>query len=244
MAGHFLKGALVEFVETFMLPVPNVIIFQYNPETLTHTWTQPGAAPASEEGSSNPLAVKGSPGESFQFTLTMDANDMISDGGPIEEVLATATGIYSRLAALEMLQYPVDPSRQKKGLLGTVSAGVSPSGISVKGSGTPRSRSKVRVPLGQIPTVLFIWGLGRILPVRVTSLSITERLYDTLLNPIHAEATITLRVLQPEELVFISVVQGDLAQAAYTYTLTLRQALAVANLANAADSIIGMLPVG
>ena len=80
MAGIYLKGALVEFVKSFLLPVPNVIIFQYNPETLTHAWTQPGAAPANQYGASNPLAVKGSPGETFQFTITMDANDMISDG--------------------------------------------------------------------------------------------------------------------------------------------------------------------
>ena len=243
MAGKYLKGALVEFVETFMLPVPNIIIFQYNPETLTHAWTQPGAVPTGEEGSSNPLAVKGTPGESFQFTIAMDANDMISDGGPREEGLARTTGIYSRLAALEMLQYPVNPSDQG-GLLGTVSAGVSTSGVSLSGSGTSKSPYKVTVPLGQIPTVLFIWGAGRIVPVRVTSFSVTEKLYDPLLNPIHAEATVGLRVLPPEELVFISGIQGKIASAAYTYTLTLRQRLAVANLANAADSIMGMLPVG
>ncbi len=239
MAGKYLKGALVEFVKTFLLPVPNVIVFQYNPETLTHAWTQPGAVPANEKGSSNPLAVKGSPGETFQFTLAMDANDMISDGGPREEDLARTTGIYSRLAALEMLQYPVDPSSQK-GLLGTVSARVSTSGFSLKAGKAVSS-----VPLGQIPTVLFIWGPGRIVPVRVTSLSITEKLYDELLNPIHAEATIGLRVLPPEELVFIpDGIQSKLAKAAYTYTLTLRSALATANLANAAESNMGMLPVG
>jgi hypothetical protein len=241
MAGKFIRGALVEFMDTFLLPLPNVIIFQYNPETISHTWTQPEAAP-SANGRSNPLAVKGDPGESFQFTLAMDANDMISDGGPVEEGLATATGIYSRLAALEMLQYPVDPSGQS-GLLGSVSvsASVSSSGISLSASiSAPNKRS---IPQAQIPTVLFIWGPGRILPVRVTSLSITEKLYDSLLNPIHADATLGLRVLTPEELLFLPGTMGKIANAAYTYSQGLRQALAVANLANAADSILGMLPV-
>src|SRR5438045_2375954 len=155
MAGIYLKGALVEFVKSFLLPVPNVIIFQYNPETLTHAWTQPGAAPANQYGASNPLAVKGSPGETFQFTITMDANDMISDGNVVEEVLATTTGIYSRLAALEMLQYPVAPS-SLTGLLGTVSKGVNTSDVTLSGSGTRDSPLEVNVPLGQIPTVLFI----------------------------------------------------------------------------------------
>jgi hypothetical protein len=242
MAGKFIRGALVEFMDTFLLPLPNVIIFQYNPETITHSWTQPEAAP-SAEGRSNPLAVKGSPGESFQFTIAMDANDMISDGGPVEEGLATATGIYSRLAALEMLQYPVDPSGQS-GLLGSVSVSVSvsSSGISLNASLTkPNKRS---VPQAQIPTVLFIWGPGRILPVRVTNLSITEKLYDSLLNPTHAEATLGLRVLTPEELLFLPGKMGKIAKAAYTYSQGLRQTLAVANLAApAADSILGMLPI-
>ena len=53
MAGKYLRGAFIEFTESFPLPVPNVILFQYNPETMTHTWTPsrpaartaPGAEP-------------------------------------------------------------------------------------------------------------------------------------------------------------------------------------------------------
>jgi hypothetical protein len=96
-----------------------------------------------------------------------------------------------------------------------------------------------------VPTVLFVWGPGRILPVRVTSLTITEKLYDaTLLNPTHAEAQIGLKVLTPDELQAVTGPLAGIAQAAYTFSQGLRQALAVANLANAAESIIGMLPIG
>ena len=96
-----------------------------------------------------------------------------------------------------------------------------------------------------IPVTLFIWGPGRIVPVRVTALTVTESLYDSALNPTHAEAQVSLRVLTPAELVAASAdddVLADLATIAYTYTLTLRQTLALANLANAAESIIGMIP--
>lgn len=55
MAGKFIKGALVEFMETFLLPLPNVIIFQFNPETMTHTWTQPQAAGGSGSGGEMPI---------------------------------------------------------------------------------------------------------------------------------------------------------------------------------------------
>lgn len=238
MSGFVLKGALVEFMPTFLpIPVPNVIVFQYNPETMTHTWTQPEPATTAGTEMSNPLAVKGMPGEAFSFTIAMDARDEIADGSAPAAALAESSGIYSRLAALEMLLYPTGTGRS--GLTGAVSAAVI-SALSGARPGPTRT-----IPQSVLPVTLFIWGPGRIVPVRVTDLTVTEQLYDAALNPIHAEAQLTLRVLTPAELVAASAdddVLGNLATIAYTYTLTLRQALAVANLANATESVIGMIP--
>jgi hypothetical protein len=92
---------------------------------------------------------------------------------------------------------------------------------------------------------LFIWGAGRIVPVRVKGLTITEKLYDSTLNPTHAEAQLALRVLTPAELNSAKTdndVLAGLATTAYDYTFSLRQALALANLVNATESIIGMIP--
>jgi hypothetical protein len=233
-----LKGALIEFMPTLLVPVPNVIVFQYNPETTTHTWTQPEAAPP-QPGltTNNPMAVKGNPGESFSFTIAMDANDEIADGSAPTAAIAEASGVYSRLAALEMLLYPA--SSGGSGLLGAVSAAAT-SALSGQSSG-----SNTSVPQSVMPVVLFVWGPGRIVPVRVTGLTITEKLYDATLSPTHAEAQLSLRVLTPAELQGAAKdndVLASLAQTAYDYTLGLRQALAVANLANAAESIIGMIP--
>jgi hypothetical protein len=237
MSGFVMKGALVEFMPTFLpVLVPNVIVFQYNPETMTHTWTQPEPAGTAGTQASNPLAVKGMPGESFSFTIAMDANDEIADGSAPTAALARASGIYSRLAALEMLLYP---SGAPSTLVGTVSAAIT-AALTGVAAGPVRT-----VPQSVMPVTLFIWGPGRIVPVRVTGLTITEKLYDPALNPTHAEAQLSLRVLTPAELVAASAdddVLASLATIAYTYTLTLRQALAVANLANAAESIIGMIP--
>jgi hypothetical protein len=232
MAGKFFRGALVEFTEAFTVPLPNVIVFQYNPETITHTWNQPAGDPSSR---SNPLAVRGLPGESFSFTIAMDAGDMIADGGPAAQVIATTSGIYARLAALEMLQYPVSTSGAGD-LIGSVSAAIT-SGI------PPGGQVKRLVPEAQVPTVLFVWGPGRILPVRVTGLTITERLYDPFLNPTHAEAQLNLRVLTPEELISVSGLLAKVAKTAYIYSQRQRQVLALANLGEAAESIIGMLPL-
>jgi hypothetical protein len=166
----------------------------------------------------------------------MDSNDMIADGSPVAEGIATVSGIYTRLAALEMLLYPT--ATLGGDLVGSVSAAAGALG------GGGASDVKRDVPSSQLPTVLFVWGPGRILPVKVTSLSITEKLYDPiLLNPIHAEAQIGLQVLTPEELKFVSGPLADIANVAYTYSQGLRQALAIANLANSVESIIGMLPL-
>jgi hypothetical protein len=241
MPGKYIKGALISFMPTFIGSAPNVIVFQFNPETITHTWSPAAGAPPDPKAGADPMAAVGVPGETFSFSLAVDANEMIADGdaNPIGSSLATASGVYTRLAALEMLQYP--SGSFDGGLLGTVSASISVSGVSLSASGAGAG-TKSNVPRSEVPTVLFVWGPQRIVPVRVTGLTITEKLYDALLNPIQADVQITLRVLTPEEL---QAVQGELktvATVAYAYSQALRQAQALANLGDAAASIIGMLP--
>ena len=41
---RLLKGALIQFSAPMLVPIPNIIVFQYNPESLTRTltpWTPP-----------------------------------------------------------------------------------------------------------------------------------------------------------------------------------------------------------
>lgn len=231
MSGFVLKGAFVQFTETFPLPIPNVILFQYNPETISHNWTPSATSNRISRAAGNPLAVSGQPQETFSFTLMMDANDAIADGDPVQSNIAVATGVYTRLAALEMLLFPT--AAPGTGLVGTVSAAL---GITGKGS-----RS---VPAATLPVAFWVHGPGRILTVRVASLSVTEKLYDSdLLNPTHVEAQITLNVLTQDELKYVQGALGKVARGAYAYTQRLRQTLALTNLDNDVSSIIGMLPV-
>ena len=230
----YLRGALVEYLPAGPIAIANVIVFQYNPETMTHTWTQsdPDKAGANQI-LVDPLAVSGDPGESFSFTLFLDATDTIADGAAAAAI-AKASGVYSRLAALEMLLFP--SAATTSGLLGTVTAKIG----SLFGAGRTQEQA---VPANTLNTVLFVWGPGRIVPVRVTALTVTERLYDrALLNPTHAEVQITLRVLTSDELHDEDVLTG-VAKAANAYTQGLRQSLAVANSVNAAESVVGMLPI-
>jgi hypothetical protein len=235
MAGSYLRGAFIQFNKSFPLPVPVLILFQYNPETMTHTWTpaRSGGSNAPGQSPSNPLAVTGPPEESFSFNLVMDSNESIADGNPATSQLAEASGLYPRLAALEMLLFPVPIPGT--GLVGSVSAAISVPGDDLDDSDV--------VPTGNLPVAFFVWGPGRIAPVRIDSLTITETLYDSLtLVPVHASAQIGLKVLTAPELQFIDGALGTLARAAATYTTTLREALAISNLANSTESVAGMLP--
>ena len=237
MAGFFLKGALISFMPTFVGSVPNAIVFQFNPETITHTWTAAaGAAPHRRKGA-DPMAAAGVPGEQFSFSLTMDANEMIADGNAVTTGLAVSSGIYTRLAALEMLQYP--SGSFGGGLQGSLSAKLSVGGKNLFSSGRG---VKASVPRSEVPTVLFVWGPQRIVPVRVTNLVVTETLYDRLLNPTQAGVQISLQVLTPDELLGVKSHMRTIAKVAYLYSQGLRQTQAAANLGDNAASILGMLP--
>jgi hypothetical protein len=50
------------------------------------------------------------------------------------------------------------------------------------------------------PVVLLVWGVTRIVPVRVTSVSVTEQAYDQALNPIRAKVDLGLQALTEAEL--------------------------------------------
>lgn len=237
-----MKGALISFMPTFVGSLPNVIVFQYNPETITHTWTAATEPPAHPKATGDPLASGGVPGESFSFKLSLDSNEMIADGSnnPVAAALASATGVYTRLAALEMLQYPTSGSSGAS-LVGSVSASISIGGLSASVSAS-FSTQTTSVPNSDLPAVLFVLGTQRIVPVRVTGLSITETLYDDSLNPIHADVSITLKVLTLQEINGMTGELKQIAQVAYAYTQGLRQVQAAANLGDAAASLIGMLP--
>lgn len=229
MASKYLRGALVMMSNTFGSTAPNVIIFQYNPETLTHAWS-PAEQDYTQAQGMNPLAVRGLPTETFTFTLVMDASDQIAAMKP----LAIASGIYTRLAALEMLLFPKPTDEPTASLAATT--GPSPD------IGDEEDSEDQAVPAGELPIVLFVWGASRVVPVRVQSLSVNETLYDPLLNPTHAEASITLQVLTKQDLANASGPLAELARGAYDYTHGLRQEFALENLANAQEATIGVIP--
>ena len=235
MSGPLAKGALVRYLP-LQLREPVVTVFQYNPETMVHSWSQPDVSGQPGVESGNPLAAPGMPGESFEFTIFLNSDDDIVSPVPFRSQAAQDSGVGTRLAALEMLLYPEDSSGAAGGLVGTVSALASMFGV---------SGPTWKLPDSVVPIVLFYWNANRILPVRVTTLTITETLYDTDLNATHAQAQLSLRVLTPAELEAASPAPGsaaDLAVAAYYKTLSTRQVWAAANTATELATIASNLP--
>lgn len=250
-----LKGALIYFGAPMLIPIPNIIIFQYNPESMSRTlkpWQPPSRELSVEEGrvqradlsdeQSLALSQPHDPEETFSLELMLDASDALEK--PESHPVAFISGVADRCAAIEMLMYPPGDGLLG-GLLGTVSGSVSAGGVSVGGGLDGVAEQLER---RQVPIVLFFWGPGRIVPVRVTSLSIDEQQFSPILYPTRAKATIGLRVLDLDDLVRVS---GDpasgaaveIATACYKFTRAQKEILATANLANSVESIINMLPI-
>jgi hypothetical protein len=243
MVGAVLKGALISFsavgASTDMASSPNVIVFQFNPETISHDWTEATTGETGTDPRMNfsPLATSGVPSERFSFTLILDSDEQLADAAlnPITDSQAKLFGIYAQLSALEMLQFPVTTAAAV--LVGQVSAAADAAGL-----GQSACQS-ISVPVSEVPVVLFVWGLQRIVPVRVAGLTVKETLYDVLLNPTHAEVEISLTVLTPDELAAVNGPMSKIASMAYRYNQGLRQARAAENFAQSAASTLGMLPI-
>jgi hypothetical protein len=250
-----LKGALVQFSAPMLIPIPNIIVFQYNPETMTRTLTP--WAPAQqqisydEEGNvqenklsgelQNQLSQPFDPQETFSLTLELDAADALEEPG--SHPIAVIAGVADRISAMELLCYPPGPGAIGGLLNVSVNVSIGAGGISA----SIGSAADV-VPRRNVPIVLFFWGPGRIVPVRITSFSVEEQQYSPLLYPIRAKVSIGLKVLDENHLLNVAGETSqsaivEIAKACYKFTQAQKEALAMANLANSVESIIGMLPI-
>ena len=158
----------------------SVVVFQYNPDTLTRTLT-PQTTTSSDTSRGEALRLKGPPEESITIEIEIDATDQLEKG----DTSAVNMGIYPALSALEMLLYP-------KSALVIANEVLAAIGI-------------IEIIPPEAPLTLFVWGAKRMLPVRLTSFSITEQAFDPNLNPILAKVSLGMRVLNYMDLGLLSV---------------------------------------
>jgi hypothetical protein len=220
---HFIKGAMIEYGSDFLGPLPNVIIFQFNPESLTRTIQIP---PRPSGGSARETTQAGEPSiEKISFKAQFSAADGMGTGN----LLARTMGVGPRLAALEKMVHPAP---------GALSALIGKAIDKIGGAVSPGGgNARQIIPRENYPRILFIWGPLRVLPVVIESMSITELQYDFLLNPIQADVQLTLAVNQIDNCSDDVVGRGALE-----YSNLAKEAQAILNLANTAEQITEVIP--
>ncbi len=188
------KGAIITFDSNTGVKLATIML-QYNPDSLTRSLKPQSVG--DEPDRTEILRLKGPPIETLKCDLEIDATDQLAAADPI----ATSLGIQPQLALLELLLYPsstVLNINEVLSLLGTIEI----------------------LPMETALTV-FAWSKSRVTPVRITDLSITEEAFDVNLNPIRAKVSLGMRVLNVNDVGFLSP-----AGAMYMIYQTTKEALA------------------
>lgn len=156
-----------------------IIVLQFNPDTLERSLAPQSAGGSGDAGGggsggdrNEALRLKGPAEESWKFTAEIDATDQFEVAAP--------DGIHPQLATLEMLVHPTsaqlrEASRQTR-------------------------KGTIEISPIEMPLTLFTWGSKRVMPVRLTELSISESAFDVNLNPIRASLGIGMKVLSMSDL--------------------------------------------
>jgi hypothetical protein len=173
-----LKGALAVYETQSAGTQPKIIAFQYNPDQLSRTLAaraaprEPGNAGAAREDA---LRVVGPPVENINLSVVLDAVDQPNGvPGLNEREGAPQNGLHPVLAALELLLYQPEAAAQEAG--------------------------RAPVYRTDLPLTLLVFGKSRVIPVLLTSFSVTEEAFDPNLNPILARVELGMRVLTNTEL--------------------------------------------
>ena len=172
-----LKAGIV-LIDPETAAVERVVTLQYNPETLSRSLEANSVGEGG--GRAGALRLMGPPKESFTLEAMIDASDQLEF--PDENGDAVDYGIFPQLAALETLLYPSSATLQENNDLASL--------------GT------LEIAPMQAPLALFIWSKQRVLPIRLTSFSVTEDAFDTDLNPIQAKVSLGMQALTIDDLGF------------------------------------------
>jgi hypothetical protein len=184
------RGMLVEYA--LSVP-PLVLVFDFNPETLTrrrtlnlNTSNAPGhrggydfALPTETPRVAQCVSVQP---ETFSLNILLDATDRMNEG----EAIATQFGIEPELDTLRTMLAPKASG---------------PGGVQTLASlGMAGERAFQRQQSASV--LLLVWGT-HILPVFLTSINVTEKAHMPSLVPYRAEANLSLQVIESNNPFFI-----------------------------------------
>ncbi|AGP41504.1 hypothetical protein [Sorangium cellulosum] len=190
----YLRGAFIAYEPGgYPSGAKRVLPFRFNPETLARAFQveqgksgsgTEGAKKGSGKGEQAADASSGTVKQTFTVQVRFDFDDRHETA----EGLAPELGILPELSALEGLLYPAESAAD----------------ASSDGKEAVKARQ-------QRPTVLFIWGKKRVLPVRITGMNINETRFNAELNPLRAEVDVQLEVLGEADAKNDKAVQDALA---------------------------------
>jgi hypothetical protein len=221
---NMLRGALIEYGTSLIGPIPNVVIFQFNPESLSRVLQIPPRPTGATQRETTQAGERTF--EKISFKAHFSAANLLAD----DKMLARTFGIGPQLAALEKM---VLPSAKLAGLIG---AAIDAIGSAIAGGGPAPAAQPI--PRETYPRILFIWGLTRVLPVTIDSMTIGELEYDAALNPLRAEVDISLSVIAVD-----GCSDDILAKGALEFTSLAKEAQAIANLANTVEQVADLIPI-
>jgi hypothetical protein len=169
-----LRGAIVSF--KLPDPAPSVIVFQYNPASLSRTLearTAGGGEGAGEEA----FRIAGAPNETIKLDIELDDTD-----GTAGSDTPRPGGVLAQLAALELL--------------------IAPSSLVVIANTILAQVGTIEIIPPQAPFTVLVFGRHRIVPVRIAEFSISEDEFGPDLTPIRAKVSLGLKVLTYSDLQF------------------------------------------
>lgn len=228
-----LRGALIEYGSDVLGPIPNVVVFQFNPEQISRTLN----IASSHSGADSPETARltearttsGPPVETFSITSHFSAADDLGKNNALSAI-PRVFGVGPQLAALEKMVY------SSAGLLSAaIGAAIDAVGDALGLGGDDEGATRA-TPREAAPKILFFWGPSRVLPVEIRSMSITEQKFDALLNPVQAQVEIGLAVanITPDS-------DDKLGFGALTYTQTVKEAQALLNLVKSVELIVDVV---
>jgi len=176
---RLLKGGIV-LVDPDTAAVRRIISLQYFPDTVTRSLQIQGVTADGGGDRSEILRLKGPPVETIKLDAEIDATDQLEF--PDQNANAVEVGIHPQLAVLEAIIYPSSEQLQANNAL-------------------EKAGTLEIIPM-QSALTLFIWSKNRIMPVRLTDLSVTEEAFDPNLNPIRAKVSLGMRVLNVNDVGF------------------------------------------
>lgn len=158
--------------------IERIITLQYASETLKRSLQVQSIQ--DEPDRSQPLRLTGPAVESITLEAELDATDQLEF--PKENADTIEAGIFPALSAMETLLHPTVAQLERQN--------------------AQSDAGSFEITPAETPLALFVWSRNRIVPVRLTDLSITEEFFDPALNPIRAKVSLSLRVLSVDDLGF------------------------------------------